>query len=121
MIVSHDREFLDRTTNIIVEVTGQQADAVCRQLQLLPGRESRCASRYRKGLIENQQQQIRQEERFIERFKAKASKAKQAKSRQKTLDNMERIEDVAPEAAKSKFPFPVFNTQPGRHVLAWST
>jgi ATP-binding cassette subfamily F protein 3 len=47
--------------------------------------------------FENQQDFIRQQERFIERFKAKASKAAQAQSIQKKLDRLERIEDVAIE------------------------
>jgi ATP-binding cassette subfamily F protein 3 len=44
--------------------------------------------------FENQQDYIRQQERFIERFKAKASKAAQAQSVQKRLDKIDKIEDV---------------------------
>ncbi|MEJ7684045.1 MAG: hypothetical protein WKG06_40570 [Segetibacter sp.] len=44
--------------------------------------------------FENQQDYIRQQERFIERFKAKASKAAQAQSVQKRLDKLDVIEDV---------------------------
>jgi ATP-binding cassette subfamily F protein 3 len=47
-----------------------------------------------KGAFENQQAKIRQTERFIERFKAKASKAAQAQSIQKRLDKIDKIDDV---------------------------
>jgi ATP-binding cassette subfamily F protein 3 len=69
-----------------------------------------------KGAYENQQAKIRQTERFIERFKAKATKAKQAQSRAKMLDRMDRVEAVVDENAKVHFRFQ-FTTQPGRHVL----
>jgi len=115
VIVSHDREFLDRTTNITVEVSNSK-------LNLYPGNysfymeEKVLRNEIQKGAFENQQAQIRQAERFIERFKAKATKAKQAQSRMKQLDRMDRIEDVAPDAAKVNFSFK-FNVQPGRHVF----
>jgi ATP-binding cassette subfamily F protein 3 len=115
VIVSHDREFLDRTTSTTVEVSGGK-------LNVYPGNysfyveEKAQRNEIQKGAYENQQAQIRQAERFIERFKAKATKAKQAQSRQKMLDRMDRIEEVAPEAAKVNFSFR-FNVQPGRHIL----
>ncbi|MBC5774800.1 ABC-F family ATP-binding cassette domain-containing protein [Pontibacter sp. KCTC 32443] len=115
IIVSHDREFLDRTTNITVEVSGAK-------LNYYPGNysfyleEKALRNEIQKGAYENQQAQIRQTERFIERFKAKATKAKQAQSRMKQLERMERIEEVAPDAAKVNFSFK-FSTQPGRHIL----
>ncbi|WP_114779637.1 ABC-F family ATP-binding cassette domain-containing protein [Botryobacter ruber] len=115
VIVSHDREFLDRTTNITVEVSNSK-------LNVYPGNysfyveEKALRNEIQKGAYENQQAQIRQAERFIERFKAKATKAKQAQSRMKQLDRMERIEEVAPDAAKVNFSFN-FKTQPGRHIL----
>lgn len=115
VIVSHDREFLDRTTNVTVEVSGSK-------LNYYPGNysfyveEKALRNEIQKGAYENQQAQIRQAERFIERFKAKATKAKQAQSRMKQLERMERIEEVAPEAAKVNFSFR-FNVQPGRHIL----
>ncbi|MER2999325.1 ABC-F family ATP-binding cassette domain-containing protein [Pontibacter populi] len=115
IIVSHDREFLDRTTNITVEVSGAK-------LNVYPGNysfyleEKAMRNEIQKGAYENQQAQIRQTERFIERFKAKATKAKQAQSRMKQLERLERIEDVAPESAKVNFSFK-FSVQPGRHVF----
>ena len=114
VIVSHDREFLDKTTNTIVEVAQQK-------LNVYPGNysfyleEKELRNEIQKGAFENQQAQIRQAERFIERFKAKATKAKQAQSRAKMLDRMERIEDVAREAPK--LPVKLHSSvQPDRHI-----
>ncbi|SHI93893.1 ATP-binding cassette, subfamily F, member 3 [Hymenobacter daecheongensis DSM 21074] len=115
IIVSHDREFLDRTTNTIVEVTGGKLVPYAGNYSYyLEEKEERNA--IQKGAFENQQAQIRQAERFIERFKAKASKAKQAQSRVKALDKLERIEDVAGDAAKVNIKF-TFKIEPGRHIL----
>ncbi|GAA4384501.1 ABC-F family ATP-binding cassette domain-containing protein [Hymenobacter koreensis] len=115
IIVSHDREFLDRTTNTTVEVTnGKLVPYAGNYSYYMEEKEER--NLIQKGAFENQQSQIRQAERFIERFKAKASKAKQAQSRQKMLDKLDRIDDVDPEAAKVNFNFR-FSVQPGRHIL----
>ena len=115
IIVSHDREFLDRTTNTTVEVTGGKLVPYAGNYSYyLEEKEER--NLIQKGAFENQQAQIRQAERFIERFKAKASKAKQAQSRVKALDKLERIEDVASDAAKINIKFN-FKVEPGRHIL----
>ena len=115
IIVSHDRAFLDRTTNTTVEVSGGKLVPYAGNYSYyMEEKEER--NEIQKGAFENQQAAIRQAERFIERFKAKASKAKQAQSRQKALDKLDRIEDVAPEAAKVNFSFR-FSVQPGRHIL----
>jgi ATP-binding cassette, subfamily F, member 3 len=115
IIVSHDREFLDKTTNMTVEVAQQKLNVYAGNYSFYL-EEKELRNEIQKGAFENQQAQIRQAERFIERFKAKASKAKQAQSRVKALDRLERIEDVAGDAPKVNFKFQ-FNTQPGRHVL----
>ncbi|UYZ63563.1 ABC-F family ATP-binding cassette domain-containing protein [Hymenobacter weizhouensis] len=115
VIVSHDREFLDRTTNTTVEVTGGKLVPYAGNYSFyLEEKEERNA--IQKGAFENQQAQIRQAERFIERFKAKASKAKQAQSRVKMLDKLERIEDVAQDDARVNIKFN-FTVTPGRHIL----
>jgi ATP-binding cassette subfamily F protein 3 len=66
--------------------------------------------------FENQQDFIRQQERFIERFKAKASKAAQAQSIQKRLDKIDRIEDVTLERPNIRINFRVDKT-PGRVLV----
>lgn len=115
VIVSHDREFLDRTTNMIVEVANSKLNVYAGNYTFYV-EEKALRNEIQKGAYDNQQSQIKQAERFIERFKAKASKAKQAQSRQKLLDKMDRVEEVAPESAKVNFSFK-FSTQPGRHIF----
>jgi len=115
IIVSHDRAFLDRTTNTTVEVIGGKLVPYAGNYSYyLEEKVER--NLIQKGAFENQQAQIRQAERFIERFKAKASKAKQAQSRVKALDKLERIDDVAQDAAKINMKF-TFKVEPGRHIL----
>lgn len=115
VVVSHDRYFLDRTIDHIAEVSGAK-------ITLYPGNysfyteEKALRNEVQKGAFENQQSQIRQTERFIERFKAKASKAKQVQSRVKALDRIDIIDDVIDEKAKVNFKFN-FGTQPGRFIL----
>lgn len=115
VVVSHDRYFLDRTIDHIAEVSGAK-------ITLYPGNysyymeEKALRNEIQKGAFENQQAQIRQTERFIERFKAKASKSRQVQSRVKALDRLELIDDVIDEKAKVNFKFN-FGTQPGRFIL----
>jgi ATP-binding cassette subfamily F protein 3 len=115
IIVSHDRQFLDKTTNMTVEVAQQKLNVYAGNYSFYL-EEKALRNEIQKGAFENQQAQIRQAEKFIERFKAKASKAKQAQSRVKALDRLERIEDVAGDAPKVNFKFQ-FKTEPGRHIL----
>jgi ATP-binding cassette subfamily F protein 3 len=69
-----------------------------------------------KGEFKNQQSKIKQEERLIERFRAKASKAKMAQSRIKALDKLERVDDVDDDNPSVNFSFR-FSKQSGRHVV----
>src|SRR5215217_5259336 len=63
--------------------------------------------------FENQQDYIRQQEKFVERFNAKASKAAQAQSIVKRLDRLDRIEDVEIERPNMRINFSIEKT-PGR-------
>ncbi len=115
IIVSHDRQFLNNTVQRIVEVT---------QLQLIPYEgnydhyleEKEQREEIQKNAYENQQQKIKQTERFIERFRAKATKARQVQSRVKQLERMDRVEDVIDENAAVNFRFK-FKQKSGRHVI----
>jgi ATP-binding cassette subfamily F protein 3 len=115
VVVSHDRYFLDRTVDNIAEVANAK-------ITLYPGNfsfyeeEKSLRNEIQKGAYENQQSQIRQTERFIERFKAKASKARQVQSRVKALDRLDVVDEVIDEKAKVNFKFN-FGTQPGRFIL----
>ncbi|MFA6261986.1 MAG: ABC-F family ATP-binding cassette domain-containing protein [Bacteroidia bacterium] len=94
IVVSHDRQFLDRMVTKIVEVAMQK-------LTEFPGNYSNYLvvkadrSDLMQRQFDNQQQFIKQQEQFINRFKAKASKATAAQSRVKMLEKLDRIE--APE------------------------
>lgn len=112
VIVSHDKYFLNRMVTKIVELYQ-------RQLHIYPGNydfyetEKALRIEMQQRAYENQQEYIRQQERFIERFKAKASKATQAQSVQKRLDKLERIEDVTLERPTLRINFQVDKT-PGK-------
>jgi len=93
VIVSHDKFFLNRMVNKIVEVYQQQLHIYSGDYTYYETEKALRIEMQQKA-FENQQDYIRQQERFIERFKAKASKAAQAQSIQKRLDKIEKIEDV---------------------------
>jgi ATP-binding cassette, subfamily F, member 3 len=95
VLVSHDRFFLDRMVNTIWELANRKINVYDgNYTKYVSQREER--RELQQNAFENQQQEIAQAERFIERFRAKASKASQAQSRIKQLDKLERIE--APES-----------------------
>ena len=115
IVVSHDREFLDNVCTTMIEISNQTFNIYGGNFSYYM-EEKVLRNEIQKGAYENQQSKIRQTERFIERFKAKATKAKQAQSRQKLLDKMELVDAVVDENAKVHFKFQ-FSTQPGRHIF----
>jgi ATP-binding cassette, subfamily F, member 3 len=115
IVVSHDRYFLDNTVTSIVEVSGAKLVAYSGNYSFFM-EEKALRNEIQKGAFENQQAAIRQTERFITRFKAKATKARQVQSRVKALQRMDMIDDVLDENAKVNFKFN-FTTQPGRFIM----
>lgn len=115
IVVSHDRYFLDNTVDTIVEVAGGKLNVYAGNYSFFL-EEKALRNEIQKGAYENQQAKIRQTERFIERFKAKASKARQVQSRVKALDRMEMVDDVVDENARVNFKFS-FDTPSGRNVI----
>lgn len=115
IIVSHDRQFLDNCVNTIVEVAQQQLNLYAGNYSFYL-EEKALRIEIQKGAYENQQAKIRQTERFIERFKAKATKARQVQSRVKALEKMDLVEDVIDETAKVNFKF-TFKQQSGRFIV----
>ena len=94
IVVSHDREFLDKMITKTVEVANQKITEYSGNYSFyLSAKEERSDLQQRQ--FDNQQQFIKQQEAFINRFKAKASKAAAAQSRVKLLDKLDRID--APE------------------------
>ncbi len=114
VIVSHDRFFLDRMTTKIVELYQQQLHIYSGNYSYYE-REKEVRIDMQKKAFENQQDYIRQQERFVERFKAKASKAAQAQSIVKRLDKLDRIEDVEIERPNMRINFAV-ERQPGKII-----
>lgn len=104
LLVSHDRRFINNTVNAIVEVSGQRFNHYAGNYDFYLEEKS-MRQEIQKNAFENQQAQIRQTERFIERFKAKASKARQVQSRVKALEKLDLIDDVVDEAARVNFRF----------------
>ncbi|MEC7755489.1 ABC-F family ATP-binding cassette domain-containing protein [Roseivirga sp. UBA1976] len=115
IVVSHDRYFLDNVVTSIVEVS-------CFKLTQYSGNysfyleEKAQREEIQKNAYENQQAQIRQTERFIERFRAKSSKARQVQSRVKALERMDLIEDVVDENITMNFQFG-FKQKSGRFIV----
>ena len=115
IVVSHDRQFLDNTIDTTVEVSGGKLNYYAGNYSYYL-EEKALRNDIQRGAYENQQAKIRQTERFIERFKAKATKSRQVQSRVKALDRMDVVDQVLDENAKVHFRFQ-FTTQPGRHVF----
>ncbi|MFP4090395.1 MAG: ribosomal protection-like ABC-F family protein [Cyclobacteriaceae bacterium] len=115
IVVSHDRQFLDNTINMIVEVSNQQLNVYSGNYSFyLEERELR--REIQQNAFENQQQKIRQTERFIERFRAKSTKARQVQSRVKALERMDKVDEVIDENASVNFRFN-FKKQSGRFLV----
>lgn len=90
VIVSHDRYFLDRMVNHIADLRHGRIDEYAGNYSFfLTERAERQI--HHKAAFENQQREIAQAERFIERFRAKASKARQVQSRVKALERLDRL------------------------------
>lgn len=114
IIVSHDRFFLDRMVTRIVELFQQKLVSYTGNYSFYEV-EKATRMEFLEREFENQQKFIEQQERFIERFKAKASKAKQAQSLMKKLDKIERIELPGGNAPRMNISFEV-NQQPGKII-----
>ncbi len=101
LLISHDRDFLDNVTTHIAHIehaqinnyTGNYSAFELRRAEQLATQQS---------AFEKQQREIQHMHKFVERFKAKATKARQAQSRVKAL---ERMEIIAPAHVDSPFKF----------------
>lgn len=112
IITSHDRYFLDRMVTKIVEVYQQQLIYFSGNYSFYQAEKSLRLDQQQRA-YENQQEYIRQQERFIERFRAKATKAAQAQSAMKRLEKLERIEEVDSGPDKIRIRFNT-GTTPGK-------
>lgn len=105
VIVSHDREFLDRLCNQIVEtergVSSTYLGNYSSYLQQKAENQSAQLSAF-----ERQQKEIEKQQTFVDRFRASATRSTQAKSREKQLDKIERIEAPIAGVRTLHFRFP---------------
>jgi ATP-binding cassette subfamily F protein 3 len=104
MIVSHDRRFLDNMTSRTFELSlGRLAEYTGNFSAYVEQQEARRGQTL--AAYKNQQQQIKQTERFIERFRYKATKARQVQSRIRQLEKLDRIE-LEDQEGEIRFAFP---------------
>ena len=104
ILISHDRYFLDVTVTKIVEVWNKKVTVFSGNYTHYQ-RQKEERLEQMKAAQKNQQDRVAQIESFVDRFRAKATKAKQAQSRLKELDKMERIE-IPEEEPIIHFKFP---------------
>ncbi len=101
LVISHDREFLDAVTNVTVHIENAKLTRYGGNYSKFEDLRSEQMA-LQQTAFSKQQDKIAHLQKFIARFKAKASKAKQAQSRVKALDRMEKI---APLLAEADFTF----------------
>ncbi len=114
VIVSHDKMFLDNVTNRTIEISlGRIYDYSKPYSQFLVHRKE--IKEQQLSAQKNQEKQIQQTERLIEKFRAKSSKASMAQSLIKKLDKMDRIEVDEEDNSVMNLRFPV-SVHPGKVV-----
>src|SRR5437868_1787215 len=91
LMTSHDREFMNRIINKVVEIDGGALTTYSGNYEFYAAQRA-VAERQRQAQYERQQAMLAKEIKFIERFKARASHAAQVQSRVKKLDKIERVE-----------------------------
>jgi ATP-binding cassette subfamily F protein 3 len=105
LFVSHDRDFLDAVAERVVEVShGRAVEYVGGFAEFIVQREERLAAA--EAAAAAQQKQLASTERFIERFRYKATKARQVQSRVKALDKLERLQPPERKDLLARFGFP---------------
>lgn len=105
ILVSHDKQFLDHITNRTIEIiNGRIYDYKLSYSDFLESRSERLASQI--AAAKNQAAYIKQQERFIERFRSKNTKAKQVQSKIRQLEKLDRIELDESDERSIKFKFP---------------
>lgn len=115
VVVSHDQTFLDNCISSTVEVANQTLTLYAGNYSFYK-EEKKERMEIQQNAYENQQQMIKQTEKFIERFRAKATKSNQVQSRIKALDRMEKVHEVVDDQVSVNFKFK-FSKQSGRDVV----
>ncbi|NEU95141.1 ABC-F family ATP-binding cassette domain-containing protein [Bradyrhizobium uaiense] len=91
LMTSHDREFINRIINKVVEIDGGQLTSYSGNYEFYEQQRA-LSDKQQQAQFERQQAMLAKEIKFIERFKARASHAAQVQSRVKKLDKIERVE-----------------------------
>ncbi|MEL7038776.1 MAG: ABC-F family ATP-binding cassette domain-containing protein [Cyanobacteria bacterium J06592_8] len=105
VIVSHDREFLDRLCTQIVETErGISSNYLGNYSKYLEQKAENQVAQL--SAYERQQKELEKQQAFVEKFRASATRSTQAKSREKQLDKIERIEAPTASLKTLKFQFP---------------
>ena len=115
VLVSHDKMFLNQVTNRTIEIVGGRIYDYNKPYSKYMILREEILTQQR-AAQKNQEKQIQQTEKLIERFKAKASKATMAKSLIKKLDKIDRIELDVEDNRAMKLSFPV-SQQPGKMII----
>jgi ATP-binding cassette subfamily F protein 3 len=115
IVVSHDQTFLDNCISTTVEVANETLTAYSGNYSFYK-EEKKLRMELQQNAFENQQQMIKQTEKFIERFRAKATKSNQVQSRIKALDRLDRVHEVVNDEAFVNFKFK-FSQKSGRDVV----
>ncbi|WP_199610354.1 ABC transporter ATP-binding protein [Flocculibacter collagenilyticus] len=104
ILISHDRDFLDTVVNQIIHIENQTLNSYTGNYTSFERQRIEKLAQ-QQSMYEKQEKQKAHLQKFVDRFRAKASKAKQAQSRLKAL---ERMEDLAPAHVDSPFQFDFF-------------
>ncbi len=115
IVVSHDQSFLDNVTNKTVEVMEKKLHSYAGNYTFYK-KEKTLREAIQENVYSNQQKKIKHAEQFIERFRSKASKARQVQSRVKSLEKMNKVDSIATRMATVQFNFS-FRQQPGKLVV----
>jgi ATP-binding cassette, subfamily F, member 3 len=105
ILVSHDRYFLNRMVNQIAEIRNRRIFTYKGNYDLYEQQKAELEEQQVRD-YESQQREIAEKERFIERFRAKATKARQVQSRVKALDKLDRVDAPEQDASSIRFRFP---------------
>ena len=105
LFVSHDRDFIDGVANRVLELSnGKVSEFVGGFVEYVAQREERIAQL--QAAAAGQARQVAATERFVERFRYKASKARQVQSRVKALEKLDAIEVPTLSEVRARFQFP---------------
>ncbi len=105
LFVSHDRDFIDAVAERVIELAGgTTTEYIGGFAEFVVQREERIAAI--EAAAAGQARKVAQVEKFIDRFRYKATKARQVQSRIKTLEKLEMIEVPSLESVKARFAFP---------------